>query len=145
VNSQTIGLVATRISRGDSFEAAEAWANRPLRINLSTPVLAGGHLYSQGCNHDYVCVEANTGRLAWSAPGFGKSSKDYAATILVGRNLLVQSEDGQLVLIEANPEKYTERGRLQVCGNTWSHPAYADGRLYVRDGRELKCIPLAER
>jgi hypothetical protein len=35
--------------------------------------------------------------------------------------------------------------RLQVCGNTWSFPAYADGKLFVRDGRELICLNLAAK
>jgi hypothetical protein len=47
--------------------------------------------------------------------------------------------------VEANPEKYVELGRVQLCGNTWSHPAFADGKLYVRDMRELQCFDLAAR
>jgi hypothetical protein len=45
-----------------------------------------------------------------------------------GKNLLVLTYSGQLVLVEANPEKYVELGRVQVCGNTWSYPAFADGK-----------------
>ena len=41
--------------------------------------------------------------------------------------------------------KYRELGRLQVCGNTWSFPAYAGGKLYVRDGRQLLCVDLASK
>jgi hypothetical protein len=63
----------------------------------------------------------------------------------VGKNLLVLTYDGQLLLLAANPEKYTELGRAQVCGNTWSHPALADGKLYVRDMRELQCFDLASQ
>jgi outer membrane protein assembly factor BamB len=144
VNSQTIGLVATRIVRdGDQLKAVPAWVNRPLKINLSTPVLADGYLYSLGCNKDYVCVDAATGALQWSQPGFGRGRKDYCASILVGKRLLVLAEDGQLTLLSANPRQYEELGRLQVCGSTWCHPALADGRLYVRDERELKCLVLS--
>ena len=49
------------------------------------------------------------------------------------------------LLLAANPDEYTELGRLQVCGNTWSHPAYADGKLYVRDGRSLQCLDLTSK
>ncbi len=35
-----------------------------------------------------------------------------------------------------------ELARVQVCGKTWSYPALADGKLYVRDGRELQCLDL---
>ena len=142
-NSQTIGLVGTRISRdGAGFKAVEAWANQSLKINLATPVLVGRHLYSQGVNKDYVCVDATTGALQWSQPGLGRGNKDYASTIALGKNLLVLFESGELVLLAADPSKYTELGRLQVCGSTWSHPAFADGKLYGRDGRELLCLDL---
>ncbi len=144
VNSQTIGLVCFTIAKDSGgLKAAPHWVNKALKINLATPVLVGGHLYSQGVNKDYVCVEAATGQLKWSQPGFGQGRKDYASTIVAGNRLLVLTEGGELVLLEANPAKYTELGRLQVCGNTWSFPAYAGGRLYVRDGRQLLCVELA--
>ncbi|HXG46725.1 MAG TPA: PQQ-binding-like beta-propeller repeat protein [Methylomirabilota bacterium] len=143
VNSHTIGLVCFKISKTPrGFEATEVWTNRGLKINLATPVLVGGHLYSQGANRDYVCVDAATGQLKWAQPGFGQGRRDYAATISFGKTLLVLTEDGQLLLLEPNPQRYVELGRLQVCGNTWSHPAWARDKLYVRDGRELICLDL---
>ena len=144
VNSHTIGMVCFDITKDSGgFKATKAWTNEKLLINLSTPVLVGEHLYCQGPQKDYVCVEASTGRLKWSQPGFGAGKKDNSSTIAVGQNLLVLTEDGQLVLLAADIAKYRELGRLQVCGNTWSHPAYADGKLFVRDGRQLLCLDLA--
>jgi outer membrane protein assembly factor BamB len=145
VNSHSIGLVCFEITRDSGgFKTTEAWANKKLLINLSTPVLVGPHLYCQGPQKDYVCVEAATGRLLWSQPGFGSGKKDNSSTIVAGRNLLVLAEDGQLILVAADSAAYRELGRLQVCGNTWSFPAYADGKLYVRDGRQLLCVDLAK-
>jgi len=146
VNSHTIGLVAFRISKDTGgFKANPAWANQDLKINLATPVLVDGHFYCQGANKDYICAEAATGKLKWSKPGFGQGKRDYSSTIVVGKNLLVLTEEGTLLLLEPNPEKYTELARLQVCGNTWSFPAYANGKLYVRDTRNLQCIDLAAK
>jgi outer membrane protein assembly factor BamB len=144
VNSQTIGLVCERISQDSGgFKATEAWANKQLKINLTTPVEVGGYFYSLGEHGDYVCVDARTGKLKWSQPGFGKGDKqDYASTIAIGKNLLILTYNGQLILAAADPSQYKELGRLQVCGTTWSHPAYADGKLYVRDNRELLCLQL---
>ena len=144
VNSHTFGLRSFRIAKDTGgFKATEAWANADLKINLATPVLLDGHLYSQGANKDYVCVDAGTGTLQWSQTGFGLGRKDYASTIAIGKNLLTLTEDGTLVLVAGNPEQYTELGRVQVCGNTWSHPALANGKLYVRDGRSLQCFDLS--
>jgi outer membrane protein assembly factor BamB len=147
VTSQTIGMVRVKITKeGDQFNATQAWVNKPLTVNLSTPVLLDGHLYSYGPirTKDYVCVNAATGETKWRQDGFGigKDQTDYASTIAVGKNLLILTYDGQLVLVAGNPEKYTELARVQVCGKTWSYPALADGKLYVRDGRELQCLDL---
>ena len=146
VNSHTFGLVCYQISKDTGgLKATERWANRDLKINLATPVLADGALYCQGADRDYVCVDAKTGALRWTQSGFGLGKKDYASTIAVGQNLLVLTEDGTLLLLATNTEKYTELGRVQVCGNTWSYPAFADGRLYVRDGRSLQCFDLGAK
>ena len=142
-NSHTFGMICERVTQESGvFKTTAAWTNKTLKVNLATPVEVDGYFYCQGANKDYVCVDARTGQVKWSQAGFGRGTKDYSSTIAVGKNLLILTEDGQLVLIAADPAKYRELGRLQVCGNTWSHPAYADGRLYVRDGRELLCLKL---
>jgi outer membrane protein assembly factor BamB len=150
VNSQTIGLVCTRVSKdGGKWTTTQAWVNKPLTINLATPVLVDGHLYVYGPirTKDYVCVNATSGETKWTQGGFGlgKDQTDYASSIAVGKNVLILTYDGQLVLIAADPAKYTELARAQVCGKTWSHPALVDGKLYVRDGRELQCLDLTAR
>ncbi len=143
VNSQTIGMLCFKISsENGELKAAPAWTNKDLRINLSTAVLVGDYLYCQGPRKDYVCVEAKTGALKWSRPGFGQGEKDNSSTIVAGNKLLVLTENGTLVLLEPNPAQCTEVARLQVCGNTWAFPAYADGRIYVRDSRQLQCLDL---
>jgi outer membrane protein assembly factor BamB len=143
VNSHSFGLNCYKVGNDTGgWKASEAWSNKDLKINLATPVLQDGYLYCQGAKKDYVCVDSATGALKWSQPGFGSGQKDYASSIAVGGKILVLTEDGTLVLLQPNPNKYIELGRLQVCGNTWSHPAYSAGKLYVRDGRSLQCLQL---
>ncbi len=143
VNSHTFGTICFKITKeGSGFKAVEAWVNKDLKTNLGTAAGVGDYLYNQGANKDFACFSAKTGELKWSQSGFGLGRKDYSSTIVAGKNLLVLTEDGTLLLLAANPEKYTELSRLQVCGNTWSFPAYTGGRLYVRDGRQLVCLDL---
>jgi hypothetical protein len=55
---------------------------------------------------------------------------------------LTLASSGQLVLLAADPKEAHELGRTQVCGQNWCNPAYADGRLYLRDSKELLCVSL---
>lgn len=144
VNSHTFGVACFKIAKDTGgITATQAWINKDAKINLATPVLIDGHFYSQGAVKDYICLDSTSGQLKWSQPGFGQGRKDYASTIVVGKRLLVLTEDGQLLLLEPTPAKYTELARLQVCGNTWSFPAYSNGKLYIRDGRQLMRLNLA--
>lgn len=60
----------------------------------------------------------------------------------MGKNLLLLTDVGELVLFAANPTEFKELGRVQVCGANWCHPACADGKLYLRAARELICVEL---
>jgi len=139
VNSHTFGLAAVRIEpQEDRFTAEIAWLNPELKINVATPVAVNGYLYSVGAEKDFVCVDGTTGELCWSQPNFvGSGRRDYTAAIALGSRLLVLADDGVLRLLEATADRYTELARSQVCGNTWTFPALADGCLYVRDNRQL--------
>ncbi|MDB6025957.1 MAG: hypothetical protein JWM68_2180 [Verrucomicrobiales bacterium] len=141
VNSHSFGLQAFKVSKKEvsKQEATPAWLNKDLKINLSTPVRVDNFLYGQGPNKDFICADARTGETKWTQPGFGKEN---SSTIALGKNLLVLTDSGELVLLAANPEKYSELGRTQVCGKNWNYPAFADGKLYVRDARELICYEL---
>jgi outer membrane protein assembly factor BamB len=141
VNSHTFGLVAIHVEKNATgFEAKRAWTNPNLKINLSTPVLVDGYLYSQGPSRNFICADAHTGVLKWEAPGFGKEN---SSTICVGKNLLILTDGGELVLLSANPNAYKEVARQQVCGKNWNFPAFTTGKLYLRDSRELLCVDLA--
>lgn len=138
--SHTTGLRATRVRpEGGAVHAEDAWLNRDAKINLSTPVVVGRHLYGLGPTRDFICVDRDSGKILWSQPGFGASAATLAAS---NGRLLVLTDLGELVLLAANPERYEELGRIQVCGKTFSHPAFAGGVLYVRDPQQLAAFRL---
>jgi outer membrane protein assembly factor BamB len=140
INSHTLGMVCSKISAsGGKFEVSRAWVNKDLKINLATSVLVDGFLYNQGPRRDYVCVDPQTGAVKWTQPGFGDN---FSATLVAGPNLLVLSDKGELVLLAADPAKCNQLGRLQICGKTWSFPAYTNGKLFIRDARSLACFNL---
>jgi outer membrane protein assembly factor BamB len=144
VNSHSIGMLCYKISaEGSGFKATQVWANKDAKINLSTPVLVDGFLYCQGASTDFICVDAGSGATKWQQAAFSRDVKKATSSIMVvGKKILALNYEGLLYLLEPNPEKYSEIGRSQVCGNNWNFPALSGGKLFVRDQRELICYDL---
>ena len=145
VASHQIGLNATRIAKDDkNFSASEAWSNKSLGFNFSTPVLVSGHLYGLAPGKKIVCVEAKSGQVAWEQEGLIQTSADKAeAAFLVFRDrILMLNDTGELILFAADHRSYREMGRAQVCGKNWCSPAFSNGKLYLRDGQDLLCVDL---
>ncbi len=153
-SSITYGSVGLTMATKDGKPAfKEAWKNKALTSYFSTPVPVGvDHLYLvTGSNPlafgkqaaaDLHCIEAKTGKELWKKPNVGKY---HASLLRTGNNkLLLLEEFGNLVLMDPSPREFRELARAKVCGETWAHPALADGRLYLRDNRDVICLQLGE-
>ena len=122
-----------------------------LKAHWATPVLHQGHLYGvSGRNAgDAVlgCFDWQTGGVRWTEGGFGRASVAYA-----DGHLIVLGEYGDLALVRAVPDRYTEvsRARLRdpaagdlLAAPCWAAPVVARGLGYVRGRGRLVCIALA--
>ncbi|MBM3994853.1 MAG: hypothetical protein FJ303_11970 [Planctomycetes bacterium] len=143
ISSITAGSVLIDEGAG-AKKPTKAWA-KSFNCYFSTPVAISDSLYM--VTGDLLakkamlrCVDPKTGDERWRRTGVG----NYHATPLrTGDNkLLLVEEKGDLVLIDPNPKEYRELSRSKICGGTWAHPALANGRLYIRDDRELVCVEL---
>lgn len=147
--SYQAGLIGVKISSDSgSLKAEQVWINKEAAPNFSSFVAVGRHLYGLGPAKNLLCVEAETGKIAWSKDGYFTTAPNvaYASFLALGKSVLVCTDGGQLILLAADPSACREISRAQVCGMNWCHPAYADGRLYVRDGLkaagQLYCLEL---
>jgi outer membrane protein assembly factor BamB len=144
VGSHEVGLVATRISaEGGKVSAKEAWVRKDLGPNFSSPVRIGEQIYGL-VKKSTVCIDIATGKDLWQHEGNVQTSPDkaFAAFIAAGVNVLMFNDGGELMLFAADPKEYKELGRAQICGKSWCHPAYVDGRMVVRDAKQLLCVEL---
>jgi outer membrane protein assembly factor BamB len=88
----------------------------------------------------FASVDANTGKRNWKKGRYGAGQVLLLADQGV---LLVLTEQGEAVLLAADPQKHRELGRFQAIeGKTWNHPTIVDGRLYVRNAEEMACYEL---
>ena len=106
--------------------------------------MEGGRLYGIGPSKNLICVKPETGAIEWSKPNYSiaDAGKAHASLLVMGGNLLVLTDGGQLVLVASDPKEYREISRAQVCGKTWCNPAWSDGKLYLRDARDLLSVNL---
>ena len=119
VASTSIGTRKFNIVKsGAGLAAEEAWVNTPCKTILGTPTLLGKYLFTLGPGDrtDLECLDFNDGQQVWSQPGFG----DYASLTTVNDKIITLNSTGEMVLIKADPTKYVELGRVQLCAKTWA-------------------------
>jgi outer membrane protein assembly factor BamB len=141
-----VGAGACRVTReGDAFSVKELWRAEGDKMNhWTTPVHHDGHLYGiygfkQLGTAPLMCLDIATGEERWRQDGFGSGG----GTVLLDGHVVVQGDKGEVTLVEATPDAYTQVGRFQVLGGKcWTMAVYADGRLYARSDKEAVCVDL---
>jgi outer membrane protein assembly factor BamB len=100
-------------------------------------VLIGDHVYA-GHGHNRgtpICIELATGRVAWGGD-IRNAGEGSAAVMAADGHLYFRYQNGVMLLIEATPSGYREKGQFQIPNvrqPSWSHPVIAGGRLYLRE------------
>ena len=117
---------------GERFTTRTIWENSRMKNKFTSSLLHEGHLY--GLDESILaCIDAATGELKWKGGRYG-----YGQPILAGGHLIVLTESGEVVLVKATPERHEEVARFPAIeGKTWNHPVIANGRLLVRNLREM--------
>jgi len=136
LTSQWSGIALRSPASGAA--AQKAYETRDLRNVHSGYVAMGDHLYGGQMRSSFACIDLKTGRLAWEDPRPG-----MCAVIAADGHLYLRNEKGPVLLVEASPAGYSEKGRFDPPDRTrepaWAHPAVANGRLYIRDQDVLLC------
>ena len=122
---------------GDGLAASTVWETHRMRNRISSSVVVDGYIY--GLDHAILaCLDAATGELMWKGGRYGDGQ-----LLAAGDHLVVLTEDGDVVLVRATPERHEEvAGFRAIDGKTWNVPAIAGGRLLVRNAREMAAFDL---
>lgn len=118
--------------------AKKVWENKKLKNKFNSSVFYKGYIYGFD-EAIFTCVNAATGEAAWKAGRYG-----YGQVLLADGHLVVTTEQGEVVLLKADPAGHQELARFQALdGRTWNVPAIADGRLFVRNATEMAAYKIA--
>ena len=120
------------------WSVTEVWKNRNLKPKFTNLVRREKYVY--GLDEGIlVCLDPATGNRVWKNGRYG-----HGQLLLVDDVLLIQTEPGDVVLVEATPEGHRELARLPALkSKTWNNPVLAGDLLLVRNDLEAACYQLA--
>ncbi len=123
---------------GNNLSAKAVWENINMKNKFNSSVLHEGHVY--GLDEGILtCVDVNTGARKWKGGRYG-----YGQVILASGHLIITCDSGELALVKATPNQFTEVARFPALeGKIWNYPAIANGKLLVRNTTQMAAYNIA--
>ena len=138
---------------------------------MTTPLVIGDYIYGIGSHGEVRGLDARTGARLWEREGLTTRNRWGSAFMVKHEDrYFVYNENGDLIIVQFTPEGYTEIDRTHVLNPTsragyggaragtarrhrhgnsdrlvvWSHPAYANRHIVLRNDEEVIRVSLAQ-
>jgi outer membrane protein assembly factor BamB len=134
------GMRRLAVTHGpDRWKVEERWHSRGLKPYFNDFVVHKGYAY--GFDGSILSsIDLADGARKWKGGRYGAGQLLLLADQDV---LLITSEEGELALVSATPDKFTEFARIPALnGKTWNHPVMVRDILLVRNGEEMVAFRL---
>lgn len=132
------GCVMLNISTG---KPKKLWQNRNMSAHFTSPVEIDGYIYGVSGNTSggkLTCIEARTGKVKWS------EHRGAESFMVADNKLIVIDKDGTLLIVKAQPSKYTVLAQANVINQSakyWTMPVLCNGKIYCRNSLgTLVCV-----
>jgi outer membrane protein assembly factor BamB len=136
-----IGMRRVALAQGPGgWTVQERWTTTGIKPYFNDFVVHEGHAYGFDGNL-LACVDLTDGARKWKGGRYGAGQ----LVLLPEQDLLlVLSEQGELALVRATPDQFTEvAGRVPAIeGKTWNHPVLAGDILLARNAEEMAAFRL---
>jgi outer membrane protein assembly factor BamB len=139
-----VGCNLFKVSSADGkFAAEQVYVSKAMQNHHGGVIKVGDNIYGYSDGKGFTCQNFKTGDVVWAEK---QKIKKGAVSFADGMFYCREEESGNVILVEATPSAYTEKGRFKQPSrakeSAWAHPSIADGKLYIRDEDKLFCYEI---
>jgi outer membrane protein assembly factor BamB len=134
------GLRRIAVAQRDNvWTTEERWTSKGLKPYFNDFVIHNGHAFGFD-GSILACIYLKDGQRKWKGGRYGNGQM----VLLADQDLLlVLSEEGELALVRAAPDQFSEVAHSPAIeGKTWNHPVLAGNVLLVRNGEQMAAFRL---
>jgi outer membrane protein assembly factor BamB len=128
--------------QGQEASVEQLWEYKELDNHHGGVILLDGYIYGTSSRGKWICLDWDTGDMAYSESGVGKGSLTYADGMLY-----TFSENRQMGLVEATPAGHKVISQFELpsggSGKSWAHPVVCGRRLYLRHSDQLSAYDVS--
>jgi len=134
---------------GQGVTAEQVYLQRGLPNRIGGSLVLSGTLYGTVAE-GLIAADWVTGKVLWQDAGVGPG-----AVLAAENRLYIHSEEGEVILLEATPQAYQEKGRFMppdrpkrtriASEKAWAYPVVANGHLYIRELESLWSYDISGR
>lgn len=154
------------LKMNDDMTIEEVWAakgpnersTKALHSIISTPIWIGNYIYGVDSYGELRCLKAGDGSRVWEEQTAVKKNR-WGTVHFVSHDddVWMFNEQGEIIIGQLTPQGLNEISRVKVIepttvqlpdrkrgGVCWSHPAFANRSVIVRNDEEIVCVDVSK-
>lgn len=133
-------------------QPSDVWQEKTLKVKHGGMIKMGDHVYGSSEGEGLVCLEWESGELAWNEKGQFFGSTDSVA-LADGMLYVLNDQTGTLSLVKASPDGFEQTGQFTMDpqsdqrhqkGKVWTYPLVVGGKLFLTDQEIIICYDISK-
>jgi outer membrane protein assembly factor BamB len=136
------GTKAVKFEKKDNdLSTKDLWSNMDNSVQFNSPILKNGLIFGLSNIDKLFCINAETGKTAWSAAlggggggGGGRMRAGYGSIVDAGSVLFALTPAGNLVVFEPSEKEFKEIAKYKVASSdAYAYPVVSGNRVFIKD------------